>query len=211
MRQRSPTRIVNPVLPLREHLQPRVEVKLNIMSRGNAKNEEWDFDCEDCRSNRCERFPPKTVKFRRIACVRSRVRAAQNVLFQLRDSTSRSEDRLLQFNSELTRLKPSLSWKALPYSHWGGTDHEGLRDPHQRRGSGSSILRKIPQPKPLGPRSTLRQPCRPARLVLSHVSSATLPAPGGFPRARVVRRWSFVIGLCKSTDSHGKQVALLCS
>src|SRR5579884_3809874 len=32
--------------------------------------------------------------------------------------------------------------KQLPYSHWGGTDHEELRDSRQRRGSGSSILRK---------------------------------------------------------------------
>ena len=52
---------------------------------------------------------------------------------------------LCQFNSDLILLKPSRNGNTLPYSHWGGTDHEELEDPHQRRGSGSSILRKHPQ------------------------------------------------------------------
>src|SRR5436305_1125799 len=49
-----------------------------------------------------------------------------------------------QFNPDLTLLKSFRNADKIPYSHWGGTDHEELRNPHQRRGSGSSILRTAP-------------------------------------------------------------------
>lgn len=48
----------------------------------------------------------------------------------------------LQFNPDLILLKPPRNAKAVTYSHWGGTDHEELRDPHQRRGSGLQFFGK---------------------------------------------------------------------
>jgi hypothetical protein len=62
---------------------------------------------------------------------------------RLRNSTASIEVVFFQFNPDLILLKPLRNGKALPYSNWGGTDHEELRDLYQRRGSGSSILRKL--------------------------------------------------------------------
>lgn len=43
------------------------------------------------------------------------------------------------FNPDLTLLKSLRNALRLTYSHWGGTDHEELKSPGQRRGTGSSI------------------------------------------------------------------------
>jgi hypothetical protein len=141
VRERCPTRIKNSVLPLRQHFQPRVEMKLNVVSRRSAEKKEWNFCREDRGSDCQEWLPPKAARLRRVPRVKSRARASQSVLFQLRDSTPQCKIRSLQFNPDLILLKPRRNAKALPYSYWGGTDHEELRDPRQRRGSGSSILR----------------------------------------------------------------------
>src|ERR1700722_19010089 len=44
MRQRGPARIENRVLPLGENFEPRVEMKLQIMSRRNPEEEEGNLD-----------------------------------------------------------------------------------------------------------------------------------------------------------------------
>jgi hypothetical protein len=46
------------------------------------------------------------------------------------------------FNGDLTLLKSSRNARPVPYSQWGGTDHEELRGPRQRRGLGPSVLRQ---------------------------------------------------------------------
>src|ERR1700735_3590241 len=53
------------------------------------------------------------------------------------------------FNPDLILLQPRRNGDRITYSYWGGTDQE-LKNPGQRRGAGSSILRK-PSPKPLAP------------------------------------------------------------
>ena len=130
------------MLPLRQHFQPRVQMKLNVVSRRSAEKKEWNLCCEDCRSDCQEWLPPKAASLRRVPRIRSRARAFQSVLFQIRDSTPQCKIRSLQFNPDLILLKPPRNAKALPYWNWGGTDHEELKDPRQRRGSDSSILRQ---------------------------------------------------------------------
>ena len=75
-----------------------------------------------------------------------------------------------QFNSDLILLKSLRNARTIRYSHWGGTDHEELRDPRQRRGSGSSILRKTRSLSPSEPAAfdflpipTEKSPLKPAR------------------------------------------------
>src|SRR5689334_13188428 len=72
--------------------------------------------------------------------------------------------------------------------NWGGTDHEELRDPRQRRGSGSSILRQ--DPKPLAPFSVL--PDRPTGFLPRH-STQNLPREA-FPNSMGVDRVFLALG-----------------
>jgi hypothetical protein len=85
--ERGPTRIQDPVLPLRQHFQPRVEMKLNVVAGRSAEEKEWNLGREDCPSDCQKWLPPKAVRLRRGPRVKSRARASQSVLFQLRDST----------------------------------------------------------------------------------------------------------------------------
>jgi hypothetical protein len=118
-------------------------MKLNVVAGRSAEEKEWNLGREDCRSDCQEWLPPKAAAavLRRVSRVQSRARDSQSALFQLRDSTPQYKIRWLQFNPDLILLKPPRNAKALPYWHCGGTEHEELRDPRQRRGAGSSILR----------------------------------------------------------------------
>lgn len=78
-----------------------------------------------------------------------------------RNSIHANQDRA-RFNPDLTRLQPSCNGVRLPYSHRGGTAHEDLKGPCQRRGPGPSILREADRP---------RKPPAPA-----HSKTATSPA-----------------------------------
>src|SRR5579864_9441435 len=100
-------------------------MKLDIVAGRSAKEKEWNLGREDHRSDCHQWLPPKAASFWRVPR-NSRARASQSVLFQLRDSTPQCKIRSLQFNPDLILLKPPRNAKALPYRHWGGTDHEGL-------------------------------------------------------------------------------------
>jgi len=50
-------------------------------------------------------------------------------------------------------LKSFRNAVALTYSHWGGTDHEGLRDPHQRRGLVLQFVKHDSPEKPPAPKT----------------------------------------------------------
>src|ERR1700680_113452 len=57
MRQRGPARINNALLPLRENLKPRIEMKLQIVSRRSTKKEKGNFHRDGRTRDRKERCP----------------------------------------------------------------------------------------------------------------------------------------------------------
>ncbi len=160
-------------------------MKLNVVSRRSAEKKEWDLCREDSRSNCQEWLPPKAARLRRVPPIRSRARASQSVLFRIRDSTPQCKIGSLQFNPDLTLLKPRRNAKALRYWHWGGTDHEELRDPRQRRGSSSSILRQLP--KPLASHAHSRRTSQSSLAFLPR----RIPAENDLPREAL--RWSLAL------------------
>jgi hypothetical protein len=160
------------------------------VSRRSAEKKEWNFGRKDRRSDHQQWLPQKAARFWRGPRVKSRARASQSVLFQLRDSTPQCKIRSLQFNPDLILLKPPRNAKTLPYRHWGGTDHEGLRDPRQRRGSGSSILRQLP--KPLASHTYSRRTFQSSLAFLPR----RIPAENDLPREAL--RWS--LALAKPTS-----------
>src|ERR1700676_1774887 len=57
VRQSRPAWINNAMLPLRENLKPRIEMKLQIVPRRNPKEEEGNFDSESRGRDRKQRRP----------------------------------------------------------------------------------------------------------------------------------------------------------
>src|SRR5215471_9924938 len=101
-----------------------------------------------------------------------------------KNSTPHLETESLQFNPDLILLKPLRNAMALPYTHWGGTDHEELGDPHQRRGSGFSILRKTTAEASRPNDASCYQPILPA--TRHPLISPQRPASGGFSHLALV-------------------------
>ena len=93
---------------------------------------------------------------------RSQTRSLANRNQNVRADNSPHKSTIIQvsidpdlFNPGLTLLKSSRNAGRLRYSHWGGTDHEDLKNPCQRRGPGSSILRQAPAAEASLPRYSL--------------------------------------------------------
>ena len=57
VRQRSPPRIEDPLLPLRENLQPGIQMEFNVVAGGQAEKEKRNFDGEGGRTDRDQRRP----------------------------------------------------------------------------------------------------------------------------------------------------------
>ena len=74
MRQRCPARINNPVLPLGKNFEPRVQVKVDIVSGRCAPEKEWNFHRKSCSRNREQRRPSQRVPRRRSGFTRTRFR-----------------------------------------------------------------------------------------------------------------------------------------
>ena len=84
----------------------------------------WNFHREYSRGDRQQGDPAKAG--RPLSSFQLLCRVCFFQSFPFRSEHPPVKIRLSQFNSDLILLKPSRNAKALPYSHWGGTDHEGL-------------------------------------------------------------------------------------